>query len=139
MLGPAFWILSVGDIRGQQQNRRCSSLNHEGFCRTEAASIIGFPGKVPTLTMRMKVVPHRAQVQIENVPADFLSRFRQDGGRVAHKRQAVQTEAWQSPAIFRNGVDVVVTVVPMYFATGTDLGLGRTKLYFHRASVALRY
>ena len=86
------WLVAMLELGGQQQHWWRFSFDDERLGGAEAAYIDSLIRKPPALSVWMKIVPVRSEVEIKNIPADSLSCVRDDRRRVAGKRSAVETE-----------------------------------------------
>src|SRR6266567_5725646 len=87
---PVLRVLSLFYCVGQQQDLGRSRLDNERLGRTDASDINRLACEVPPLGMWVKVVPHHAKVEVEDVPEDFLAWVGNDCRSVADERAAVE-------------------------------------------------
>ncbi len=72
------------------QHRRRRSLEDERLGGADASDVDGLACEAPALGVRVEVVPVHAEVEIEDVPADPLTRMRDDRRGVADERAALK-------------------------------------------------
>src|SRR5262245_33689813 len=136
---PMCGVLRIGNVWRQQQHRRHRRFDDKRFGRTDTATVVRLARKMPALTVCMKVVPHHPQIEVEDVPANLLSGFSHDGWGVPDKTPSIQTPGRHPVSIFSDGVNVVVPVVPVDDATGTDLSIVWDEFHVHGIGIVNRY
>src|SRR5207245_1909491 len=82
---PTLLTLIPLNLGGKQQYRGSGSSHYKRLGRADAPYVNLLIGEPPPLGMWMEIVPVHPQVEVENVPAEFLSRFRQNGRRVTNE------------------------------------------------------
>src|SRR5215472_9110335 len=123
------WMLGLGDRMRKQDHWRRSGLDFERLCRANTAHVDSFVGEAPTLGVRMEVVPHHAEVEVEDIPADLLAGVRDDCRRITNEGPAVEAETGQSSAVFGDGMLRHVArgprwVIPVHLSAGLDCDCG---------------
>src|SRR6266567_8938253 len=115
---PVLRVLSLLYCVGQQQDLGRSRLDNERLGRTDASDINRLACEVPPLGMWVKVVPHHAKVEVEDVPEDFLAWVGNDCRSVADERAAVEAVADHAAPVLGDGMSVVGGLCPMDLAAG---------------------
>lgn len=106
---------------GKQDYRRHFGFDLERFGRAEAADIDVFSCQFPALGMGVKIVELVPDVQVEDVPADFLALISDDRGRVSDKSTAIEAVCVNAGTVFSSRCMVKLAVVgPGYSAAGCD-------------------
>src|SRR5258706_13135952 len=113
---PILGLLYLCFFFSQQHHRWDRRFNDEGFARPKAPSVNILTGKLPTHSVWMKVVPVRADVEVEDVPTNALSGAANDGGRVPDKTAAVY-------AVARNGTTMFIRNYRGHYCNNRHIGL----------------